>query len=181
VQNTTHSQSPTYSTNHEYVEVYARDHKIVEQSPAMFREPKPGFIEIMELVDRLNANYPSIEEIEREIKALMDKHREEYKAEIEGMGLEWDEETQKTDPWRGIYNYCNAEYRDVEGHLVATEKAQGSKAKIWVWKVGDPSVSAQKQASSTRDPRDPNFRFYKPPHPKTNRLCPHPKRGWAWP
>ena len=45
-QNTTHSQSPLYSTNHEYIEVYARDRLASERNPAMFREPKPGYAEI---------------------------------------------------------------------------------------------------------------------------------------
>ena len=48
--NTTNSQSPNYSTNHEYVEVYARDSGTAEQDPDMFREPKPGFEEVMALV-----------------------------------------------------------------------------------------------------------------------------------
>ncbi len=42
VMNTTNSQVPTYSTNHEYVLVYAKDRATVEKSPEMFREPKPG-------------------------------------------------------------------------------------------------------------------------------------------
>ena len=39
-QNTTHIQSPLYSTNHEYIEVYARDRLAAEQASTMFREPK---------------------------------------------------------------------------------------------------------------------------------------------
>ncbi len=42
-------------------------------------------------------------------------------------------------------------------------------------------MPAGKQSETTRDPIDPNFRFYKPTHPKTDRECKHPKRGWSWP
>ena len=41
--NTTNSQVPNYSTNHEYVLVYAKDRPTVEQDRTMFREPKPGY------------------------------------------------------------------------------------------------------------------------------------------
>src|SRR5207248_912764 len=46
VQNTNDGKSPTYSTNHEYVEVYSKQKALVEADPRMFREPKPGFIEV---------------------------------------------------------------------------------------------------------------------------------------
>ncbi|MCL6613967.1 MAG: site-specific DNA-methyltransferase, partial [Firmicutes bacterium] len=167
IQNTTHSQSPLYSTNHEYVEVYACDRTAVEQDPVMFREPKPGYAELMALVERLNPAYPPISEVEREIQALMAQHLEEYKAELRAMGLEYDEETKKQDPWRGIYNYCHAEYRDAKGRLVAEEEARKRGAKLWIWREDNPSAPTQKQAESTRDPDDPNFRFYRPIHPKT--------------
>ncbi len=59
-QATANSQLPNYSTNHEYVEVYARDRKAVESDKDMFREPKPGYAHVMELVARLNPEYPSV-------------------------------------------------------------------------------------------------------------------------
>jgi len=74
-QNTTKNQSPTYSTNHEYVEVFARDLSTASADERMFREPKPGAAEILELVEKLNPDYPSIAEIERQIKSLFEKHR----------------------------------------------------------------------------------------------------------
>ena len=30
-------------------------------------------------------------------------------------GMEWDPETEKLDPWKGLYNYFRAEYRDPDG------------------------------------------------------------------
>ena len=79
-QNTTHSQSPLYSTNHEYIEVYVRDRISAERAPTMFREPKPGFAETMALVDELNPRYSPIAEVEAAIKALFERHIEEGRA-----------------------------------------------------------------------------------------------------
>ncbi|WP_421910554.1 DNA methyltransferase [Marinobacter sp.] len=42
-QSTANSQLPNYSTNHEYVEVYAKNRAAVESDKDMFREPKPGY------------------------------------------------------------------------------------------------------------------------------------------
>ena len=69
-QATANSQLPNYSTNHEYVEVYARDRASVEADVDMFREPKPGFSEVMELVARLNPTFPPIAEIEAALKKV---------------------------------------------------------------------------------------------------------------
>ena len=180
-QNTTHSQSPLYSTNHEYIEVYVRDRQAAEQAPGMFREPKPGFRELMELVEELNPRYPPIAEIEDEIRKLFTQHREAYRREVEDAGMEFDAEAKKQDPWRGLYNYSNAEYRSLAGKLVEEEKAKPQKAKLFIWQEADASAPAQKQSESTRDSEHPNYRFYRPKHPVTGKLCPHPKRGWAWP
>ncbi len=180
-QNTTHSQSPLYSTNHEYVAVYARDRQAVEGSPQMLREAKPGYDEVMELIKRLNPDYPSIAEIERAIADLYEQHRREFEAELREMGLEPNEETRKLDPWRGLYNYCHAEYRDALGRYVPEAEARTRQAVIWVWREDNPSAPAQKQAEGTRDPEDPNYRFYRPLHPRTGKPCPHPKTGWRWP
>lgn len=180
-QNTTHSQSPTYSTNHEYVEVFARNKQIAIQDPAMFREPKPGFVEIMEVIETLNPKYPPLAEIESEIKALMAKHLEEYKEELNAMGLEYDDDTKKQDPWRGIYPYWHTEYRDVDGRKVEETNARKLKARIRLWQEGDASAPAGKQSETTKDPKHLNYRFYKPLHPVTKKKCPHPKRGWGFP
>lgn len=177
--NTTNSQLPNYSTNHEYVEVYARDRIVAEKQPEMFREPKPGYEEVMALVARLNPLYPSVTEIEREIKALYAQHKIEYRDSVEAAGLEWDDE-KGNDPWKGLYNYSHAEYRDAEGLLVNEADAKARNARIWVWQEGDASMPASKQAASTRDPNHPNWRFYKPIHSVTGKETPHPKSGWKF-
>jgi len=41
-------------------------------------------------------------------------------------------------------------------------------------------MPATKQAASTREPQHKNWRFYKPLHPVTGKLCPHPKSGWKF-
>lgn len=180
-QNTTHSQSPLFSTNHEYVAVFARDRVTAERDKSMFREPKPGHDEIMALAKEWSSRYPSIREFELELKSLFRKHIEEYKAELTENGLEFNEETKKQDPWNGVYNYCHAEYRDKVGVLVDETAARNKNAMLWVWREDNASAPAQKQADSTRNPSDSNFRFYKPIHPKTGKPCPHPKTGWRWP
>ena len=40
--NTNNSQAPNYSTNHEYVLVYAKDRRVAEQDRNMFRDPNQG-------------------------------------------------------------------------------------------------------------------------------------------
>jgi adenine-specific DNA-methyltransferase len=177
--NTTNSQAPNYSTNHEYVLVYARDRQTVEQDPSMFREPKPGFAEVMAMIAPLSPLYPPVAVIESELKALYDRHKIEYQEEIEAAGLEWENE-RTNDPWKGLYNYARAEYRDSAGKLINEREAKKKRARIWVWQEGDASMPAAKQAESTRDPKSPNWRFYKPPHPSTGKPCPHPKSGWKF-
>jgi adenine-specific DNA-methyltransferase len=177
VQNTTKNQSPTYSTNHEYVEVYARNDKAVKAEHAMFRESKPGYIEINELIDRLNPNYPSVEMIEQELRSLFRERKKVFKE------LAKDGEAQEDD-WKGIYNYNRVEYRDSTGLFVEESKAQKKKASIWVWREDNPSMPQIKQDSQKaefRDPKSPTYRFYRPIHPITGKESPAPKRGWSWP
>jgi len=180
-QNTTKNQSPTFSTNHEYIEVFARDLAAASNDQRMFREPKPGAVEILDLVDQLNQNYPSIVEIEREIKALFDRHRVEFRNELDESGIEYDK---TLDSWKGLYNYHNAEYRDEAGCFVSEADARMKQAKIWVWREDNPSmpqVKADSQKEEFRDSKHASFRFYKPIHPITGLPCPPPKRGWVWP
>lgn len=178
VQNTTKNQSPTYSTNHEYVEVYARDKKAVSADARIFREPKPGYAEVMDLIEKLNPNYPSIADVEKAISDLFETHKMKFKDELEEMGVEYDK---NLDLWKGLYNYGNAEYRDEKGKLVTEKDASKKLAKLWIWKEADPSMPAGKQSETTRDPDHINYRFYKPLHPRTNKPCKHPKRGWGTP
>jgi adenine-specific DNA-methyltransferase len=180
-QNTTHSQSPLYSTNHEYVIVYARNALALQGQSGVFREPKPGFHEITALAQNLSANFLSIKGIEQEIAVLMQKHKEDYEAELAQAGLILDEDAERQDPWRGIYAYKNVEYRGDKGDLVSEENAQKLNARIVIWQSSDASAPAAKQASSIKDSASPNFRFYRPKHPKTGKACPHPKTGWRWP
>ena len=177
--NTNNSQAPNYSTNHEYVLVYTKDRRVAEQDRSMFREPKPGFEDVMSLMTSLNPKYPKITEIEKELKALYGRHKMEYREQVEAQGLEWEEE-KGNDPWKGLFNYNRAEYRDADNNLVNEAVAKAKDAKIWVWRESDASMPATKQAASTRDPNHPNWRFYEPKHPVTGKPCPHPKSGWKY-
>lgn len=179
IQNTNDGKSPTYSTNHEYVEVYAKQRLAVEQDPDMFREPKPGYIEVMELVEALNKNHPSIAEVENSLKNFYAQHRAEYRNEIEALGLDWEVE-KRNDPWKGLYNYCNAEYRDSDGILIDERDAKNKDARIWVWRESDWTImsSETKQSETTRDPKNPNYRYYRPIHPVTGKPCALSARGW---
>jgi adenine-specific DNA-methyltransferase len=181
VQNTTKNQSPTYSTNHEYVEVYAKNLGAVKRDERMFREPKPGYADVVELIERLNPDYPSVAQIEKELDALFERHQAEFRTDLEEQGIEYD---RNLDHWKGLYTYCHAEYRSGTGTFVEEKEAREKNAKIWVWKEADPSmpqVKADSQKPCFRDPEDPTFRFYRPPHRITGKPCPAPKRGWAWP
>jgi adenine-specific DNA-methyltransferase len=180
-QATANSQLPAYSTNHEYVEVYARDRAAVEADPRMFREPKPGYAEVMLLLARLQPTYAATEAIEGEIRALYDTHAGLFREEWESHGGEWNRGARRQDPWRGIYPYNRAEYRDRNGRLVTDEDAARLSASIWVWSEIPTSAPASKQSQTTKDPDHPNFRYYRPVHPVTGRPCPHPQSGWKFP
>jgi adenine-specific DNA-methyltransferase len=180
-QATANSQLPNYSTNHEYVEVYARDRGTVERDAEMFREPKPGYSEVMELLERIRPEYPPTEVIQSEIKKLFAQHIATYTEELEAKGREWDEDAKRQDPWRGLYPYSKAEYRDNNGKLVADANAESVKASIWVWSEISAAAPASKQSPTTKDPSHFNYRYYKPPHPVTGKPCSHPRSGWKFP
>src|SRR5262249_17728786 len=131
VMNTTNSQVPTYSTNHEYVLTYAKDLPTVARDPKMFREPKPGYEEAMALVQELNPLYPPLAAVEKAIRALYKQHRDEYCEEVEAQGRDRGAEA-RSDPWRGIYPYNRAEYRDAKGRCVPEVEAQARGAVICV-------------------------------------------------
>jgi adenine-specific DNA-methyltransferase len=180
-QNTTHSQSPLYSTNHEYVVVYAKSAPNIHSDSGAFREPKAGYEEIRSLVQTLNPLFPPLSEIDKKLRELVSKHRKDYEEELVLAGLALDEDTERQDPWRGIYAYKYVEYRDDQGEIVPDSKAASRNALIRVWRIDNASAPAGKQAASTRDKDSPNYRFYNPLHPTTGRPCPHPKTGWRWP
>ena len=180
-QNTTKNQSPTYSNNHEYVEVFCRDIAKVRAAPHMFREPKPGYAEIVELLESLNPTYPSCAEIEAAVEKLFEKRRSEFRAELEELGVEYD---RTLDPWKGTYQYSNAEYRDENGKFVDESIAKKTKATIWLWKSADSSMpigGGTDNKKAVHTPGDPDYRFYKPLHILTGKPCPHPKSGWRFP
>ena len=177
--NTNNSQAPNYSTNHEYVLTYAKNRQVVERDNNMFREPKPGYAEATDLIAQLNASYPPVVEIEAQIRALYEQHKLEYREQVEAAGLEWEDE-KRNDPWKGLFNYNRAEYRDEKGKIVDESSAEDKGARIWVWQEGDASMPATKQAASTKDPEHPNWRFYKPLHPVTGKACSLPKSGWKF-
>ena len=85
--NTNNSQAPNYSTNHEYVLVYAKDRVTAEQDRSMFREPKPGYEEVMELVARLNPGYPTIATIEGGLRKLYKQHKIALREDLESPHL----------------------------------------------------------------------------------------------
>jgi adenine-specific DNA-methyltransferase len=179
VQNTNDGRSPTYSTNHEYVEVYAKDRPTTEAIPRIFREPKPGYAEVAELIQELNPQYPSITEIESALRDLYRAKRQEYRKTVEGAELLWEEE-KTNDPWNGIYQYHDAEYRDVEGRLVLEAEAKSKQARIWVFREDNWTIMSSeiKQSETTRDPQHPNYRYYQPIHPVTKNPCRMSTRGW---
>lgn len=180
IQDTVSNNAPAYSANHEYIEAFAKDLPTVEASKSMFRETRPGYREVMEIVDRLGKRYPLVDEIEEAIKALYREHQTAHRVESERLGISADE-AKKADPWKGIYPYTHVEYRDSRGSLVAYDQAEQCDAHPWVWREVEPSMPSAKQSPTTRDPDHPNYRFYAPPHPVTGNPCKAPKRGWAFP
>ncbi|HDR9202724.1 TPA: site-specific DNA-methyltransferase [Burkholderia vietnamiensis] len=179
-QDTVSNNAPTYSANHEYIEAFAKDLPTVEASRSMFRETRPGFREVMEIVDELGSRCAPVDEIEEAVKTLYREHQLAHRLESESLGISA-EEAKKADPWKGIYPYTHVEYRDARGRLVAYGQAEECGARPWVWREVEPSMPSAKQSPTTRDPEHPNYRFYTPPHPMTGRPCKAPKRGWAFP
>ncbi len=179
IQNTNDGRSPTYSTNHEYVEVYSKSKSAVEADFNMFREPKPGLEEVMEVIGRLESDYPPTTKIQSEITALYAQHKKEYKIEVENHGLDWEHE-KGNDPWKGLFNYKFSEYRDSHGCYVEPERAREVGAKIWVFRESDWTIMSadSKQSDTTKDPKHKNFRYYDPIHPITGKPCKLSSRGW---
>lgn len=179
IQNTNDGRAKNFSTNHEYVEVYAKDIKLTENDFNMFREPKPGFAEVMELVQELSSNYASPETARQEIRKLYKDHQQKLKAEAAENGLDWEEE-KRNDPWKGVYQYKFCEYRDPSGRLCKYEDARSVGARLWVYRESDWTImeSDQKQSPTTKDPNHANYRYYQPVHPITGNPCAMPSRGW---
>ncbi|QKZ12665.1 site-specific DNA-methyltransferase [Spirosoma sp. KUDC1026] len=178
--NTTHNDSKTYSRNHEYVFCYAKNRALVEQIPNMFRQQKPGFDEVVELINRLNSDYPSVETIRQELKNLYKTHVQELKDAAETAGIDW-EDAKGEDDWKAIYNYKYAEYRLIDDEYVSEIEAESKKAVIRPFTSTDASwPNSSSLTADHRNPHSPEYRFYKPLHPKTNQPCACPQRGWLW-
>lgn len=180
IQDTVSNNAPTYSANHEYIEAFAKDLPTVEAAKSMFRETRPGYHEVTEVVDQLADKYAPIDEIEEAVKRLYREHQMAHREEAEGLGISADE-AKKTDPWKGIYPYGHIEYRDPRGRLVPHDQAAQLNARPWIWREVEPSMPSAKQSPTTRDSDHPNYRFYTPPNPQNGRPCKAPKRGWAFP
>lgn len=178
VQNTNDGKSPTYSTNHEYVEVYSRSKPTVENDAQMFREPKPGYEEVMMLIEKLNPSYPPISKVTKALDDLYEIHKREYRDAVEAEELDYEEE-KRNDPWKGLFNYCLAEYRDNNGKYVPDSQAKSKKATIWVYRESDWTImsSETKQSPTIKDPADKNYRYYEIPHPN-GKPCKPSSRGW---
>jgi len=179
VQNTNDGRSPTYSTNHEYVEVFSKNIQAVESDVEMFREPKPGCKEVKELILHMNPTYPPLSEVEKALAFLYESHKKSYQDEVEADQLDYEEE-KRNDPWKGVYSYQWAEYRNKEGRFVPEEEAANEQASIWVYTESDWTImsSESKQSETTKDPGDKNYRYYTIVHPVSGKPCKPPSRGW---
>lgn len=180
-QNTNDGRSPTYSTNHEYVLTYAKKLESVEQDYDMFREPKPGYAEVMQVVAEHEMEKSTLAEVEEGLRNLYENHKKLYKEDIESQGLDWEVE-KRNDPWKGLYNYKHAEYRDGAGGFVSEDEARqcAGNVSIWVYRESDWTImsSDSKQSQTTKDPNHPNYRYYTVYHPVTGEPCNPSSRGW---
>jgi adenine-specific DNA-methyltransferase len=179
IQNTNDGRAKTFSTNHEYVEVYSKNLNAAESDHRMFREPKPGFDEVMALITKLSSEFVSPQLAQEQIRDLYKIHYNELKSEAEAQGLDWETE-KRNDPWKGVYQYKFCEYRDSRGQFCDFSKAEQLGAKLWVYRESDWTImeSDQKQSTTTKDPGHPNYRYYTPIHPLTGNPCSMPSRGW---
>lgn len=179
-QDTVSNNAPNYSTNHEYIEVYAKNIALLEEQKEMFREVRPGYREVTELIEESNKKFESLEIIEKKIKELYKERKAQHIAKELERGLT-KEEAAKTDPWKGIYPYTNVEYRNLDGRLIDEHLAEQESATPWVWRKVEPSMPSGKQSSTTKDPNSDNYRYYSPLNPYNGEVCKAPKRGWAFP
>lgn len=75
IKNSTKNLSKTTSTNHEYIMVYAKNIEVVSNQK-IFRILKPGFKEVMSIINEANLNKWSIENTENKIKEFYKNHSE---------------------------------------------------------------------------------------------------------
>ncbi|WP_371374857.1 DNA methyltransferase [Thalassotalea aquiviva] len=177
---TVSNNATAYSTNHEYIEVFAKNKNEILRDKSKFRVQREGYKEVTNLLDELNKAFPEIEAIELAIKNLYSAHRNEHIEEAVAQGLS-KEEAQKTDPWKGLYPYKFVEYRDALGKFIDQKNAKERNAKIWLFREVEPSMPAGKQADTTKDPDSENYRFYSVENPLTGETGVAPRAGWAFP
>ena len=179
IQNTNDGRAKTFSTNHEYVEVYTKNIVAAESDYQLFREPKPGFDQAMELIDSSSKEFVKPEVAQEKLRELYKSHQMELKAQVEAEGFNWDVE-KRNDPWKGVYQYKFVEYRDSNGKYCEPSLAKERAAKLWVYRESDWTImeSDQKQSGTTKDPNHTNYRYYQPTHPLTGKPCSMPSRGW---
>lgn len=180
VRDTVSNNSPAYSTNHEYIEVFAKNRSAVERNKRIFRETRDGFFEVSALIRELNERFASIDEGRAALAGLYQRHKLDHIELARNQG-ESTEDAKRSDPWKGLYPYKWLEYRDAEGRLVDESVAQEKRAALWVFREVEPSMPAGKQSPSIKDPNSENYRFYAPKDPRTGITYKPPKRGWAFP
>ena len=181
VKNTTHNDAKAFSHNHEYILAFAINRDVAAESHKMFRTTKPGFKEVQALIREMNDSYPTLEEVRVALRSLYTEQTAKFKAECEALGLPWDEETQRLDPWKGIKQYKFADYRDSNFSWVSPKEARTKSARLCVYREDNPSwPNANSLTSFHKNPEDQEYRFYNPLHPLTKKPCPAPARGWLW-
>lgn len=177
---TVSNNSTAYSTNHEYIEVFAKNKNEILTDKSKFRVQRDGYKEVTKLLEELNETYPSIDTIQEAVKNLYTDHKQKHIAFAVDQGST-KEEAKKTDPWKGLYPYKFVEYRSKSGKYVPYDKAKELDCSIWLFREVEPSMPAGKQATSTKDPQSENYRFYEVVDPHSGLKGIPPRAGWAFP
>ncbi|MEX1669077.1 site-specific DNA-methyltransferase [Zhongshania guokunii] len=180
VQDTVSNNAPAYSTNHEYIQVFAKNKDALLADKLAFREIRAGYKEVSELAEAMGESYAEPSQIEDELKRLYKRHKEEHIASEQERGIE-KPAAEKSDPWKGIYPYCNVEYRTSSGSKVEVSQAKELGANPWVWRKVEPSMPSGKQSQTTKESESDNYRYYSVQDPVTGKEYPAPKRGWVFP
>ena len=181
VKNTTHNDAKSFSHNHEYILAFAKNREVAASSHKMFRMAKPGFEEVQALVSKLNKSYPTPEEAQQAIRDLYREQMQTFKEECRVLGLPWNEDTKRLDPWKGIKQYKFVDYRDSNFFWVDPSEAAQKQATLYVYREDNPSwPNANTLTLAHRNSENPEYRFYQPKHPVTGKPCPAPARGWLW-
>ncbi|MFP6844087.1 MAG: site-specific DNA-methyltransferase [Thalassolituus sp.] len=177
---TVSNNSPLYSKSHEYIEVFSKKRSALELNENVFREIRPGYNEVSEILTEFGKNFSTPDIIEDAVKKLFSDHKKKHIETENERGICRDDAV-KSDPWKGLYPYVNVEYRDKGGKYVESDFSEANEAEPWLWRKVEPSMPSGKQSSTTKDPSHLNYRFYEPYVEELNRKFKAPKRGWAFP